>query len=368
MEINEKNNGRVSINSKDYDVFFAPQHFSRSQNGYADFSSIRIWLSDKNGKRAFFKNNSIGSQDSAEIFAMYLAKELGLRCVDVKPANLNYNEKSYSGILSFDYMNNKEKGSEVIKPFLLEVPNSVLGYLKKIKQLSLREGFVISKNLKNDLLKLCFFDFLTFQKDRHNANIEFYLSKNQNGEMEINLSEIFDNSLIYFCNFDSFIDEDLNYFSTLKSKDFQQKYFLEKENIVKKLSQSPYISKYCCFNIIDSSDELDVMFAKEMMDRPFLMDMFNKFCKIDFFKLQERIFDETGFKIDDKFIIISTILKDLQIYSLNQNLKKQKELNQGVEHENWPLLQKFSSWILFQFGKWNFLLFRQRRWKEVFWK
>lgn len=329
--------GRVEFNIADVNACFL------STSSRTPGSRTRIWIEEKlennQSKRFLFKDNSIGTVDFAEVFVSYLAKKVGVDCVNVYPATM-VDEKGYKidGILSESYLNGKQNAETIkAKDVICGGYNCVCVYLDR---LSYVKNAVIADDTQTKMNKMVLFDFLTFQLDRDARNIEFYSTKLDSGKKYISLAPMFDNSWVFFAQdvitfnliYDKICEsEELN--SHSKEKANKEVFDWLKNN--KNVSISDMILIMEPTERYNKSENIVNQICEKIRTNIELSQLFEKFKKVDFEKIRQEILDDFNFDVGAEFIEVAKLIKDYQVHTLElclEKMRKQtKEKSQSFE-------------------------------------
>lgn len=135
-----------------------------------------------------------------EVFVSALCRELGIKCVETIFATCKFPGRLVKGSLSKSYID-----QDVVENISLSrvqqatgdvrsennggfSPDGILENLKKF----VTDTCVIEDTVRQDLVVMAFFDYLTAQVDRHGKNIEFLVRKT-NGQLRLSVAPMFDN-------------------------------------------------------------------------------------------------------------------------------------------------------------------------------
>lgn len=145
-----------------------------------------------NGKKEVFKTydgdfgkNIKQFRKNSEIICYLIGKQIGVKCAKVLPAKYG----DYDGTISEVSLKKNDiliDGVELLSNFVqdenkitLETYNNYFEFIKKLKHYKINTNKLIF-----DLYKMCVFDFLTLQQDRHSRNIHF-VKKVSNNKVSI---------------------------------------------------------------------------------------------------------------------------------------------------------------------------------------
>lgn len=231
---------------------------------------IFFYLND-DGERIYFKADGPFSIAGKEILGSILNNKLGLPKFEPMPAYYTKGKKTYFGIISKDYVKNREN-TEVISLKALcqlykidehfsveEILNILNLHVKKSKE-DFAKNLVIDPNLENNLKKLALFFYISGQQDSNKKNIEFVVEKKDNN-YHLSLAPFIDNSISFFrlIKYDIPYNQVLNY---AKSTIEQMKFFFSIKNIKDNSNYLFYNHLTELANEIVANDELKEMFKK----------------------------------------------------------------------------------------------------------
>ncbi len=158
--------------------------------GYGD-----TWFVTKYGKGLFksYKHYDFNVSKDLRIISELLynevAKQVGVKVAEYKPANINKDV----GLISIDVAKNGEKLIELSELFGKDlVIDNFETFYRALSVYRVDYNFN-EKEIYFDLFKMMILDELTFQEDRHNSNIHFLLTKDNT----IKLSPIIDNEFAF---------------------------------------------------------------------------------------------------------------------------------------------------------------------------
>lgn len=165
---------------------------------YEEFSSKVGLTASKfiiiDGKRYFVKYPTLGADKArhsffAELLTSFIAKKVGVDCVDQRL--LIDNSQRAIGIISPDF------GEHFMCPKKISYdaqPTTVIEVIDKTLEKFQFKGIEIEREkLIEKLNKICCFDYLIFQKDRHSENLAFII-REENGEKMLDIAPIYDNA------------------------------------------------------------------------------------------------------------------------------------------------------------------------------
>ena len=156
------------------------------------------------GKQEIFKtydgefgNNIKDFRVNSEILCYYIGKQIGVKCAKVRPAKYG----DYEGTISEVSLKQGDElltGKQLLKNmFKDENQNSLESYDKYFCLISsLKRYRVKREKLITDLFKVCVFDFLTQQQDRHSENIHF-VKRVLGGKVLVALYPLIDNEYAF---------------------------------------------------------------------------------------------------------------------------------------------------------------------------
>lgn len=170
-----------------------------------------FWLNERT--KYYFKQNSNITDRDGEILYSYLAQQLDLEVVKVRPAiDVNVESRNKIGVegIIVEHFAHELPNTDFVFAYDLKyvdcehsVENNLKG-LKKYQNALLASGakkVVLDKNIKLNLQKMFIMDFLTMQRDRHSANVVYFCTKQPDGTIFVRLGKIFDNSMVFdFCS------------------------------------------------------------------------------------------------------------------------------------------------------------------------
>lgn len=170
-----------------------------------------FWLNERT--KYYFKQNSNITDGDGEILYSYLAQQLDLEVVKVRPAiDVNVESRNKIGVegIIVEHFAHELPNTDFVFAYDLKyvdcehsVENNLKG-LKKYQNALLASGakkVVLDKNIKLNLQKMFIMDFLTMQRDRHSANVVYFCTKQPDGTIFVRLGKIFDNSMVFdFCS------------------------------------------------------------------------------------------------------------------------------------------------------------------------
>lgn len=153
-----------------------------------------------NGEKAIFKTFETAPLNSLlritnELVCQELAKQIDLPCARYEVAELD----GRNGLISYNVTAENEKlisGAELFEFLGIRKKNNVLTYYEAL-QIGKFCGYKIhvTQEVLN-LYKLCIFDYLTFQGDRHMNNLFFVFNEDK---QTIKFSPIIDNEMSFCC-------------------------------------------------------------------------------------------------------------------------------------------------------------------------
>lgn len=156
------------------------------------------------GKQEIFKtydgefgNNIKNFRANSEILCYYIGEQIGVNCSKVRPAKYG----SYEGTISEVSLNKGDSlvtGKQLLtNMFKDENQNSLESYGKYFDFVSgLKKYNIKQEKIMFDLFKVCVFDFLTQQQDRHSENVHF-VKRVHNGKVLIALYPLIDNEYAF---------------------------------------------------------------------------------------------------------------------------------------------------------------------------
>ena len=175
---------------------------------YEEFSSKVGLTASKfiiiDGKRYFVKYPTLGGNYAdkeifSELLTSFIAKKVGVDCVDQRL--LIDNSQRAIGIISSDF------GEHFMCPKKISYdtqPTTVIEVIDKTLEKFQFKGIKIEREkLIEKLNKICCFDYLIFQKDRHSENLAFII-REENGEKTLDIAPIYDNANAFLGYIDRF--------------------------------------------------------------------------------------------------------------------------------------------------------------------
>lgn len=157
-----------------------------------------------NGKKQVFKTydgdfgqNIKNFRINSELICYYLGNQIGVKCAKVRPATYD----NHTGTISEISLKKNDvllNGEELVGHFFKsENFNSIDCYEKYFSFLKNLKSYKVNKDrLSFDLFKVCVFDYLTQQQDRHCQNIHF-VKRVENGKVSIYLYPLIDNEYAF---------------------------------------------------------------------------------------------------------------------------------------------------------------------------
>lgn len=213
--------------------------YDNDNNTYSDGQSIynikldsrgireKLWLHDQDIiKQAKDYSNSNymvkynRNDNTCEVYGeiLYYAflKSCGANCTKYELAQLSQTvngvEITHHGVICPTYKNNRNEfdfsGYDLFRYYNLSkidnsgnLPiNTIASYIKCVKSLGFADDEDTIRQIKRDLIKMTFFDYVTYQTDRHWENIAFILNsekqENKNGS-NVRVASSFDNGCCF---------------------------------------------------------------------------------------------------------------------------------------------------------------------------
>lgn len=157
-----------------------------------------------NGKRYFVKYPTLGANHAnheifAELLTSFIAKKVGVDCVDQRL--LIDNSQRAIGVISPDFGEHFMCAKVILYDGQSTTVNAVIDRMSAKLQF---KGIKIEREkLIEKLNKICCFDYLIFQKDRHSQNLAFVI-REENGEKVLDVAPIYDNANAFLGYIDRF--------------------------------------------------------------------------------------------------------------------------------------------------------------------
>ena len=172
----------------------------------------KIWIHDEDPNRQAinyrnsnclikFNRNDVSCENYGEILYYAFLKSCGARCTKYELASLyNYEDGKvikHDGVICPTYMHRPREfefsgyelqryqnlyNPEADKPL---APNTVVGYIQCVRDLMLAPKEEMIRQIKIDLIKMAFFDYVTCQTDRHWGNVSFIFRAEELGNYSV---------------------------------------------------------------------------------------------------------------------------------------------------------------------------------------
>ena len=275
-----------------------------------------VWFNLEEG-RAIFKTFDLIPQSKKnrivnELVCQELAKQLGIKCAVYKPA---YKSKDV-GLVSYDVAGEQMDlytGKELCTRAAINTcSNTISQYVKAIKFLSIFGMKTNDKQILLDLYKICVFDYLTMQSDRHRSNVFFIKDKKTD---TLKVAPLIDNELAFCGNC-------LEQFKQLSEITNEHIIYLYERN-------SSYLSIYK-----DKPSDFEarateiVSFAKRNKITLNILEQY--LSKINITKAIESV-EKMGFKINDGYKEYLKNIISLTKRTLKKELKRQSSIEDVKE-------------------------------------
>ncbi len=254
-----------------------------------------------------------------ELICKELCNQVGIESPDVEPASKN----GVEGVVSYNVAKNGKKLVNAIKlgnmAHFYEFSNSIEDYAFMVDELC-SYGYKIDKQkFVDDIYKICVFDFITLQTDRHEGNLFFIKHPKTK---EITVAPLIDNEFA-FCG------------KKLTS------YILKKHIDVDKDIKEPYQRFAYHINVKSNFDASFDTSATEIVnlaknDNNFDKILKNIVNKLDIKKAIENV-EKIGYEISPEY---KEYLAEITEYSTNYLINKYKEIkaNKSKYDEEFELL------------------------------
>jgi len=322
IDLNNKTlDGRVIIKAEDFDLSYVADNNDK----------FSCWINTS--PRFLFKANSLGTIDECEILSHYIAKAVGVDSVNVFPAVFIDDKGNYlTGVLSEDFIKDRQKSENIRTSNIVGsgIGNGVYNHVKCLQNLaveSLKQNkfLLIDEHIETNLLKMCLFDYLTFQKDRAKRNIEYIYEKNdmEDNSGTIYLAPMFDNSWMFYAHHTSMFNEIFNDLLQCKNEKERFEYLNQKT----KNFNFEFFVKTTSFFIGSQKTIFTNELCAQILKNERLYDVYINFKNLNLNKIQQQIQKELNFKIDDDLIFVAQNLFNFQYNNLEQFLNMRREQN-----------------------------------------
>ncbi len=215
--------GRFVLTKGSLAEFDAVDFFQKSSNESPRFLS---WIGDKTGRKVLvkFREEDFVPLYKSDIFSEMIfeafAKASGFSCANVDVGSVNGADVILSEHVSpegfvFSYKEMNAQTNSEIEPKYYTLD----GVINNVKLFAKVYGLEVDKNLRLDLLKLMLVDFLTFQQDRHDHNLLFFVQDRKIGlapAIDNEKSFLIDRIAVFLSSLD-FIDNTVYKLSLLPS-------------------------------------------------------------------------------------------------------------------------------------------------------
>lgn len=239
-----------------------------------------------------------------ELLCKELCNQVGIKCPEIEPASKN----GVEGIVSY---NVAKRGEELIDAMDLgrlvrfsDFTNSLEDYAYIADELQSLGYNVNKKQFVDDIYKICVFDFLTMQTDRHESNLFFIKDKK---EREIKVAPLIDNEFA-FCGkaLIKFISK--NY---IEENDVKEQY--------QNFSSFIRIKTNYCLNLDTRATEIATLAKNDKRFKKILSDIVQKMN----IKTAINKVENMGYEIAPEY---KEYLENITEYSTELLLNKYKEL------------------------------------------
>jgi len=242
----------------------------------------KYWIKCDNKDYLFkFNQNEKDLSDFGEVFTSYICYILGVKCVESIFAEDYFgddaNRKRGVLIESYRAKNIRESFSlsSLIEKYKRRNPSNY-GYtvdeaIAIAKEFCYDNNIILDENLEQNLKEMALMDYLLIQGDRHAKNIEFLIEE-KDGYKKLKLAPMFDNGFcLYLQNLTSKNKQILNKFLTKKIVNVdltlnnpKPKFYIEKTE-----------------NFFDEGECIVKDLTTELLQNKKLMNIFEKFCKLN---------------------------------------------------------------------------------------
>lgn len=173
--------------------------FNKNLAGYSSKMGITpSSFIDIDGTRYFVKYPTLGQSHKTyeiliELFVSFIAKKIGIDCIDTKI--LIDHEKKAIGVISPDFGEHitcANFGQAIDYGDRATTVNEIIDRIKSRAQ-TMDNVNINYDQLTEELNRLCCFDYLTRQYDRHSQNLAFMITE-QDGKKELKLAPLYDNA------------------------------------------------------------------------------------------------------------------------------------------------------------------------------
>lgn len=309
-----------------------------------DTDDFYRWV-DESPRTIFKEKNMFNNSVEGELLYSYMAKNIGLNAVTVRPALYFNGQDDYQGascvegVIVEDFVENRVKTMEILSSEFQNIKSSkssIFLQLQGLKNLSseLKEKYlncyINYAKIKKSLQKMFLLDFFTYQVDRHCANIAYTITLNK-GKVSVELAKIFDNSMIFYLS-------NMNEFYTLErmllegnEKNFYKNadnvyktYFVDEnpDELDEQISQSKYLTKKIANLILHDKN---------------YQNIYNNIKKLNLNEVISQIQQEIdGYKFPEEKLNIVKMLFSHRINKVEKQIKKlqEKAVSKGAKNED----------------------------------
>lgn len=272
----------------------------------------KYWIKYK-GSDYLYKQDDRNQLGFFELLCSHLAQKVGFDCVNCYPANDGYG----NGVIVESYLS-----SDVVRTIsLLDILDnynfkSATQYARmgkgcwfsideffKNKAVLEKEGIYFAPNLREKFEQMVLVDYLLAQMDRHELNVEFLLSVDKfTGKKILSLAPMYDNGRILGAT-------RFNFLATPQE-----------------ISQDMHPQLTIKFHDLNSGkSEIDCVaqtLAQQIVQKPYLAQIYNKFKNLDFMKEVQQVAKTSGYELSEKqLLVIERVFND-RINYIEQNLQK----------------------------------------------
>lgn len=292
----------------------------KSRREITDGIEPKFWISYKKNEYLFkhdFQNNNILF---GEVFVSALCHELGIKCVEASFAKCKFDNRFITGALIASYNDEDvvenislsrvrqavQVGMETKTPGSYS-PDEILADLNVFAG----DKCEIVDSVRQDLVVMALFDYLTSQVDRHRNNIEFLVRKTSE-RLELSVAPMFDNGRCFG-------------FADIFNND-KRKAITGRNNILI-MDQDYNKSVGDLFNYANG-------IAKEMTTNPHLRQLFDRIKQLDMETFLDDFMQATGESVDEvtQYNIVATWKHKIQ--NVENAIKNLPEVQAKIEIEH----------------------------------